>query len=56
MRSIIKILPRFEAKVGLPIECVNLFGLFADLSDCIPKKKQKRPAISWKKNRMVATE
>ena len=41
MRSIIKILPRFEAKVGLPIECVNLFGLFADLSDCIPKKKKK---------------
>ena len=48
MRSIIKILPRFEAKVGLPIECVNLFGLFADLSDCIPKKK-KAPSYFMEK-------
>ena len=49
MRSIIKILPRFEAKVGLPIECVNLFGLFADLSDCIPKKKKKAPSYFMEK-------
>ena len=49
MRSIIKILPRFEAKVGLPIECVNLFGLFADLSDCIPKKKKSAQLFHGKR-------
>ena len=50
-------LPSLEDKVGQPIECLDLIGLFADLCGRIPKKtnKQKKPVISWKKNRMVAT-
>ena len=57
IRSIIKILPSLEDKVGLPIECLNLIGLFVDLCSHITKKKKKKKktAISWKKNQMVAT-
>ena len=50
-----KILSRLEDKVGLPIECLNLIGLFADICGRIPKKS-KQTAILWKKNQMVATE
>ena len=40
IRSIIKILPTLEDKVGLPIECLNLIGLFADLYGRISKKQK----------------
>ena len=52
-RSIIELLPSLEDKVG--IECLNLIALFADLCGRVPKKAKKTPAISWKKNQMVAT-
>ena len=40
IRSIIKILLSLEDKVGVPIECLNLIGLFADLCGRISEKQK----------------
>ena len=48
-------LTSLEDKFRLPIECLNLISLFVDLCGRIPKTKNKKTAISRKKNRMVAT-
>ena len=37
-----KILPSLEDKVWLPIECLNLIGLFTDLCGRITKTKKNQ--------------
>ena len=42
-------LSSLEDKVGLPIECLNFIGLFADLCGRSSKKKQKKPSYFMEK-------